>query len=502
VNTANRHLIYVEGTDRVFHRLKVLIVLLIPLAMALMAISSINVAVPSIESGLGASESDIQWTLAGYALTFGISLIPAGRTGDVLGRGTLFIVGLAVFTAGSLLSGLAGSPIELNLARFLQGFGAGVYNPQTTGMIQQYFTGVGRAKAYSMFGLTVSVSVAIAPVLTGFLIGALGPETGWRISFLLNVPLGLIGIVLALVWFPFETERIRRRRRRERKAALAAGETVPPAKRIDLDPVGAVLIALTVLSIMFPFMAGAASWVWGLLPVGVLLLFAWLRWERWYTAHGREPMVNLALFRLPSFSYGTAIAGTLFLSSTSNFVIVAMFLQTGLGQSALTTALIGLPNAVASAVTAVWAGRHTMRIGRQIVVGSLVLIMTGIATVIVVIHLINTAGISVWWVALPFAVTGLGAGAFGSANQTLTMLDVPISEGGAAGGVKSTAERIGTAVGNTIITAVLFAAVDATGWITGTTTAFAAVIALVTIPLAIAIRDLHRAPRVIQPTID
>ena len=204
------NLIRVEGTDRVFRRGRILIVLLIPIAMALVAVSSINVALPSISSGLGATDTDLQWVLSGYALTFGISLVPAGRAGDVLGRGAFFVIGLLLFSVASLACSLAPTPEFLNVARFAQGIGAGLYNPQTMGMIQQYWRGMERARAFALFGMVVAVSVAVGPVLAGFIIQAFGPEIGWRASFLINFPLGLIGCVLALRWFPFGKERQRR----------------------------------------------------------------------------------------------------------------------------------------------------------------------------------------------------------------------------------------------------------------------------------------------------
>ncbi|PWM99232.1 MAG: MFS transporter, partial [Propionibacterium sp.] len=155
-----RHLIHVPGTDRVFNRLKVLIVLMIPLAMSLMSISSINVALPTIETSIGASDTSVQWMLSGYALVFGMLLVPSGRLGDAIGRGTVWITGVSIFSIGSLVCGFASTPGLLNIARVAQGFGAGVLNPQTIGMIQQYFRGEGRARAYSVFGLVIAASVA------------------------------------------------------------------------------------------------------------------------------------------------------------------------------------------------------------------------------------------------------------------------------------------------------------------------------------------------------
>lgn len=496
---ADPNLIRVEGTDRVFRRGRILIVLLIPIAMALVAVSSINVALPSISTGLGATDTDLQWVLSGYALTFGISLVPAGRAGDVLGRGAFFVLGLLLFSVASLACGLAPTPEFLNVARFAQGIGAGLYNPQTMGMIQQYWRGMERARAFALFGMVVAVSVAVGPVLAGFIIQAFGPEIGWRASFLVNFPLGLIGCVLALRWFPFGKERQRRAarqrlretRRLERRNRRPGRRGTPGLvrERVDLDPVGAVVLAVAVLCVMLPFMSRTGGVIWLLLPAGLVLVALWAMWERHYKARGRAPMVDLELFSFTSFSNGTLVAGTYFLGSTSIFVVVALYLQNGLGASALETGLVGLPNAVVSAFSSAWAGRRALVKGRSIVVAALVCAIVGSALSVGVAVLIEQAGIGFGWLALPLALVGLGQGALGSANQTLSLEDVPTSFGGTAGGVKSTAERIGTAIGNAMITAIFFGVVGVAAWEHGFAAAFGAICVCLLVSLVVAVRD-------------
>lgn len=492
----DRNVIRVEGVDRPFHRYKILLVLMVPISMALMAISSINVALPTIESGLGATASDLQWVLSGYALTFGITLIPAGRIGDSLGRGALFTLGLAVFTVASLGCGLAPTPELLNISRFAQGFGAGLYNPQVMGMIQQFFSGRGRAKAFSLLGMVVSVSVAIGPILAGTMIGWIGPENGWRASFLINVPIGLAGVVLALVWLPFGRERRRWNRSRQIRAARARGEAVPPQRQhLDLDPLGLVLMAAAVLCVMFPFTAHGSPWLWALVPAGLALLAVWVAWERRYRAAGHQPLVDLALFSYPSFTYGTAVSGTFFVGSTSIFVIAALFVQQGLGVSAFEAGLITLPNAIVSAFAAMRAGRHVMDRGRIIVVGAIATIVLACLAAIGVAWLVVEHGISFWWLAVPWAVCGLGQGSLGSANQTLTLEDVPTAVGGTAGGVMSTAQRMGTAIGNALITSVFFAAFATTGAFAAFRNSYLVISAVLVLATSLAIGDLRAARR-------
>ncbi len=481
-------IIPVEGTDRVFRRSRVLTVLLIPLAMSLMAVSSINVALPTIEVGLGATSSDLQWVLAGYALTFGVVLIPAGRMGDVLGRGSVFLAGVVVFTLSSLACGLADTPLQLNAARFVQGIGAGLFGPPTIGMIQQYFTGVARARAFALFGIAVSASVAVAPVLAGALIQVVGPENGWRAVFFLNVPLGVLGLGLGLAWFPFSQERAALARRRRGPAPGAPSRT-----RADLDPVGGALAASGVLAVMWPFLTREGGLSWALVPLGLAILALWLRWERRYKAAGRNPMVDLGLFSHHSFTHGTAVSAALFLGFTSVFAVLAIHLQSGLGVGALATGLVGLPNAVMSAVASWWGGRHALTRGRRLVVVGLATIVAGVLVSAFIVTMVSSRGWSFWWLAVPLSAVGWGMGVTTSCNQTLAMEDIPPSAGGTAGGVKQTAERIGTAVGTAVVTAVFFSVTASSSSEQGFVWAYLLVACFITVSLLLALADQRRA---------
>lgn len=488
VKSPDRNVIRVAGVEREFNRLKILFVLLLPLGMSLMAVSSVNVALPTIEAGLGASDTDLQWILSGYALAFGISLIPAGRAGDVIGRGSWFLVGLVLFVVASLLSGLAPTPELLNVARVFQGLGAGIFNPQIVGMIQQYFTGGGRAKAFALFGLVISASVAIGPTLAGAIIAAVGPTDGWRWAFFIYIPVGVLALVLALAWFPFAMERklisaIKAKRRGE--------QTDVKLPKVDLDPVGALLVAGTVLCVMFPFMEHSNPLIWLLLPGSLLVGWLWLRWTRFYASLGGQPMIDLELFKIASFSYGTAISSAQFLGGTSTFVVLALVLQNGLGASAFATGVVGLPNAIVSAYASMWAGKHAISSGRTLVIFGLALMVTGSLSSVAVAWLVFTKELSFWWLALPLMLNGFGMGTLGSANQTLAMHEVPRQSGGIAGGVKQTFERVATAIGNAVITGVFFAVIAKSGWLMGFAVAFIVIASLQLTALVLGVLDLR-----------
>ncbi|AQP45805.1 MFS transporter [Tessaracoccus flavus] len=479
--TPNRNVITVEGTDRTFSRVRILFVLLMSMGMSLIAVSSVNVALPALEQGLDASSSDLQWVLTGYALAIGVTLIPAGRAGDVLGRGAFFVVGAAIFTIASLACGLAPTPLLLNLARIVQGIGAGLFSPQVTGMIQQYFSGGGRAKAFALLGVVISASVAVGPVLSGAIISALGEETGWRWAFFIYLPVGLAAVVLALLWFPFETERQLRNPGRARS-------------RIDLDPVGTVLVVAIVLAVMYPFMARQPL-AWTLLAVAPVLLWIWIRWERGYAESGREPIVDLTLFRYRSYRNGLMVSGAVFLGVTSTFAVLALFLQSGLGVSAIFAGLIGLPNAISSAISATVTARYVLSHGRQLVILAVVLLLTGTLLSLLVAWLIGAFGISFWWLSPTLVLNGLGMGIFGSANQTLSMQDIPPAHGGTASGIKQTIERITTALGNAAITGLFFVVVADVSWVSGIAAAYAAIAVCLVVAFGLGLMDRRQHAR-------
>jgi len=453
----------VPGSDRRYDRNKLLAVLLIPLAMSLLQVSSVDNLLPAMQAGLDASSSDVQWVLSGYALAVGIVLVPSGRLGDVFGRSGMFVIGLVIFVLGSFACGLMNDAAPLNAMRIIQGIGAGVFSPQVTGLIQQYFDGRARARAFGFMGLVISVSVATGPILSGLFVAWLGDDSGWRWSFLINAPIGLIGLFFAFTLLPFGKERRTigpdaDANEREYVAQESAAGRPAPRKygsKLDLDPVGMILLCLAVLGIMLPFMA-SASWRWFMLIGGVVIGVTWVCWEVSYKRRGHIPMVDLDLFKLNTFSSSVGITALQFLGTTSVFVILAMFLQNGMGASALVVGLVGLPSAVASAFAAVWSGKHALEKGWQLQVLAMSLATVAALIAIAVAWYISEGG-AVWWLSLPLILLGCGLGCMGAANQTTAMLDVPASHGGTAGGVYQTTQRIATAIGNALVTAVFFA---------------------------------------------
>lgn len=464
-------------------RWRILAILLTTIFMSLINVSIVNVALPSIQHGLDASQSDLQWVLSGYALTFGVVLVAAGRAGDIFGRGGLFILGVWIFVISAVVAGMAPNAHWLNGARLIQGLGSGLISPQGLGMIQQYFRGPERGRAFGYFGSMVGVSVAIGPVLGGFLIEFGGPEWGWRLSFLVNVPFALLALILSWRWFPrplisFNSPVAKNKWLRIRKAISS------------LDPVGSTLLGLAVLFVLLPFMEARGNPnLWLLLLLGLLLVYLWVKWEVYYQRSGRQPMVDLGIFSTPSFANGSLIMTLYFLGMTSIWVIVAMYMQEGVGRSALEAGLVGIPASLLSSFSANWAGKRVAHLGRKIVIWGILLAVLGMLLSIAVIYLQNQGFISIWWLVGSLALVGIAQGAVISPNQTLTLEEVPLQYAGSSGAIMQTGQRIGTSVGIAMITAVVFGVLQHSSWATAVSAGFAVIATVLVISLIFAIKD-------------
>ncbi|MEU2719535.1 MFS transporter [Streptomyces smyrnaeus] len=422
-------------------RWKALSVCLLVGFMSLLDVSIVNVALPAIEKGLGASESALSWVVSGYALTFGLVLVPSGRIGDALGRRTAFFAGLILFTVASMACGFAQGAGWLVGARLLQGVGGGLLMPQISGMIQQLFRGAERGKAFGMLGSTIGLSTAIGPLLGGLLIQVFGAAEGWRWVFFVNLPIGIIAFLLALRLVP---------------RACAERDT---EHRHSLDPLGVLLLGAGVIAVMLPLVEerqwhGQGKWL--LEPLGVLLICSFVWWERIYLRRGKEPLVNLRLFQDRSYSLGALLGLVYFAGFTTIFFIFTLFLQNGMRYSALQAGLTLTPFAIGSAVSAAVGGRFITRVGRPLIALGLVLVLIGLAGAALTVHEVQNSSVG-WALIGPMLCAGLGSGLVISPNQTLALRSVPVAQGGAAGGVIQTGQRIGSAAGIAAVGAVFFA---------------------------------------------
>jgi EmrB/QacA subfamily drug resistance transporter len=441
--------------------------------MTLLDVSIVNVALPSIRDDLDLSPGQLQWVLSGYALTFGLLLVPAGRFGDARGRRAVFIAGLAVFTLSSAAAGLAGSAFWLIVARLVQGAAAGVVNPQVSGLIQQLFKPAERGRPFGLLGATIGISTAVGPLLGGLLIAIFGAEEGWRWIFYINVPIGAAAILLGWRYIP----------------ARAPGQR----RRESLDPVGVLLLGAAVLLLLLPLVQerewpGNGKWL--LVVAALVLLAGFGAWERRF-ARRSTPVVDLGLFRVRSYALGALIGLLYFAGFTTIFFIYTLFLQNGLGYSALLAGLAVTPFAVGSAAASAIGGRIVNRYGRPLVAVGLALVAAGLAATLVALHFVpgRDAG---WAAALPLLIAGIGSGLVISPNQTLTLAEVPVQRAGSAGAVLQTGQRIGTAVGIAAVGAIFFARLDTNGgsWGLAFRTALIVTIGFVAVALTAAVYDV------------
>jgi EmrB/QacA subfamily drug resistance transporter len=415
-------------------RWRVLAVSLVVGFMSLLDVTIVNVAVPSIRAGLDTSAATIQWVVSGYALAFGMTLVAGGRLGDAHGRRRMMTIGLIGFVVSSAAVGLAPNAASIVVARLVQGASAGLLTPQNSGLIQQLFRGPERGRAFGMFGFTVAVASAAGPLIGGALIALLGEENGWRSLFLINVPIGLVALVLIRRLVPDND----------------VGAEAEKDPRVDV--VGALLLGLAVLSVLYPLISleGGAG-----LPLVVLLAFpalawAFVRWERQAVRNGRPPLLDVSLLRgLPGYANGLLVGTLYFTGFTGIFLVLSVHLQEGEGFSPLGAALLMTPFAVGAATTSPLAGRLVARIGRRVTLVALGVMMTGTALAAV---LVTQPTDRLWWTLAPaMLLAGIGGGGVISPNFTLTLAEVPPQMGGAAGAALQTGQRIGSALGAALL---------------------------------------------------
>ncbi|MFF3753111.1 MFS transporter [Streptomyces sp. NPDC002018] len=454
-------------------RWKALTVCLVAGFMTLLDVSIVNVALPSIREGLHTPVSDLQWVLSGYALAFGLFLIPAGRLGDARGRRPVFMVGLTLFTLSSAACGAAQSSLWLVIARLVQGFAGGTVTPQISALIQQMFSGRERGRAFGMFGTVVGLSMAVGPLLGGLIIQLAGADEGWRWVFYVNLPLGAVCLLLA---------------RRLLPDTPAAGRV----KVRELDPVGVLLLGSGVLVLLLPFVQ-SQQWhrdeKWLLLLVAAGLLFGFVKWESRCQSGGFQPVLDLALFRVRSYWLGCLLILLYFAGFTSIFFITTLFLQSGLHYSALEAGLAITPFALGSGGAAGIGGRLVSRFGRPLVVVGLVMVTVGLAATTLAVHLVPGHGAG-WAMAAPLLVAGVGSGLVIAPNQTLTLSEVPVAMAGSAGGSLQTGQRVGSAVGIAAVGSVFFAQVEPDGWPTAYDHGLVVAVAFVIAALVVAVADV------------
>jgi EmrB/QacA subfamily drug resistance transporter len=425
-------------------RWKALWVTLVAGFMSLLDVTIVAVALPSMQRGLHTSAPAIQWVVSGYALTFALVLVTAGRLGDAVGRRRIFLLALTAFVVCSAAAGAAPNVTLLVVARLAQGAAAGCLAPQNSALIQQLFRGAERGRAFGLFGATVGISSAVGPVAGGLILTLAGGAQGWRWLFFVNVPVGALALFLGLRLLP-------------------RGK---PGRRERLDLPGVALLGSGVLALMLPLVmaeSGGVRRLWWLFLAGTALLVGFARWERRVGARDGQPLLDPRLVTgTRGYAAGAAIATLYFVGFSGVWLVFALFFQNGEDYSPLRSGLAVTPFALGSALAAVVAGRLVERLGRLLTVCGLTAVALGLGTAVAVLRLVP-GGTAAWLAAPALFVGGLGSGCVISPNITMTLRDVPVRMAGAAGGALQTGQRLGGAVGTAALPGLFYMVLGSDG---------------------------------------
>ncbi|MEF2977396.1 MFS transporter [Subtercola sp. YIM 133946] len=424
------------------------VVLLIGMFMALLDTTIVNVALPTIRTDLNASEATLSWIISGYALAFGLALIPAGRLGDRIGHKWVFFTGIALFTVASFTCGLAQTDAQLVVSRVVQGLAGGIFVPAVTAYIQLLFSGRARGKAFAIMGAVIGASSALGPIVGGLIIQAFGEQNGWRLVFWVNLPFGVAALIAAALLLP---------KRRPDDQKVAGG----------VDWIGVLLVSAGFVALLVPLIEGEDQgwpvWTYVVLALGVLLLAAFGFWEVAYTKRGRLPLVPPSLFRHPSFTGGVILALVYFAAFTSIFFSLSILWQTGLGHSALETGLVTIPFAGGLIVGSSQSNRLAARLGRTVLIIGTGLVAIGLIWLWLILQGTAAADLTHWLLLAPLLIGGIGSGLFIAPNLQFIVATVDRRDAGSASAVISSVQRIGSAVGIAIIGSVFFGTLTISG---------------------------------------
>ena len=415
-----------------------LVVLLAGAFMALLDTTIVNVAIPTIRTSLDASNATLSWIISGYALAFGLALIPAGRVGDRLGHKWVFVAGLTLFTVASLACGLAKDDIQLIAARAVQGLAGGIFFTTITALIQLMFTARERGRAFAILGATIGFSTALGPLAGGLIIQAFGAESGWRLVFMVNIPVGILAVIAAAVVLPGGAEN-------------AGG---------GADWLGLVLLTAGLVALLTPLIEGQQEnwpwWTYASMAGGTALIALFALGERRLEKTHGNPLVPPRLFRHRAFTGGVVLALVYFAAFTSIFFTIALLWQVGLAHTALQSGLVAMPFAIGSIIGASQSDTLAVRFGRNVLVVGLGMVAVGITAVWLVLALCPPTEYNGWQLLAPLFVAGIGSGLFIAPNASFIVATVERADAGAASGVIGTMQRIGSAIGIAVIGTVLF----------------------------------------------
>lgn len=417
-----------------------LVVVAFAFVMDLLDTTIVNVAIPSIQSNLGASFSQIQWITAGYALAFATLLITGGRLGDVVGYKKLFLIGISLFTITSLVCGVAPTIEILVVGRLLQGAAAAMMVPQVMSLMQVMYKPKERAAVLGLFGALGGLSASLGPVIGGILIHWNIAGLDWRPIFLINIPVGVFAFIMGLRYLP-------------------SGKSPHPLK---LDVLGTALIITALGLLVFPLIQGREfgwpAWTFWMLASSLPVFAIFWMWQKRKYIIDKSPLIIPSLFKTYSFSIGLFANLVFQLVMIGFFFTFTLTLQIGLGFEVIKAALTGLPVALGIAISIGFiAPKLTPIIGRYTMTIGSVLLAIGLAlTGIVVSH--QGMDVNPWQLVPWLLLIGMGMGMIMGLIFSIALKDVDTKHAGSASGTLNAVQQVGGAIGVALIGVIFFGA--------------------------------------------
>jgi EmrB/QacA subfamily drug resistance transporter len=411
----------------------VLLVVSLGFFMTLLDLTIVNIAIPNMIVRLHASLDDVLWVINAYALVLAVLVITAGRLGDLIGPRVMFAGGVAVFTVASAACGAAPSPGWLIGFRAVQGVGAAMLMPQTLTIITGTFPAERRGAAFGVWGAVAGVATIAGPTLGGLLVTAFD----WRWIFYVNLPFGILALIMTFIIIP----------------------DLRPGRRHRIDIPGVLLASAALLAICYGLVEGQ-KYGWGtitgflsiplVLGIGVALLLGFLLLQG--LTQAKEPLVPFALFRDRNYAVVNWVSGTLAIGMMGIFLPFTIYLQSVLGFSALKAGLTMAPASLLSMVIAPAAGRMTDRIGgKYILMAGLTFVAVGMGWAA-----LAASPTSAWYDFLaPLIVAGIGMGCTFAPMVTTAMRNIDPRMAGAASGVLNTVRQVGMVIGTAAVGALL-----------------------------------------------
>ena len=411
----------------------VLAIVLCAEVMDLIDATIVNVAGPSIRRDLGGGASTLQWLSAAYTLAFAVLLVTGARLGDIFGRRRLFLIGSAGFTFMSAACAAAPSPQLLIVARALQGGFGALLIPQGFGILKEVFPEEEMGQVFATFGPVMGLSAIAAPILAGVLVEANLFSTGWRLVFLINLPVGIAAFAGALRWLPHGAAK--------------------PGTRLDLG--GMVLVGAAAVAIIYPLIQGRADgWpvsMFALLGVGVVTLVAFVAYER---RRREAPLIELSLLANHVYMDGIVVALMFFATFSGLLLIVSLFCQLGEGFSPVHTGLTFIPMTAGMVASMVASFALVARLGRNVLHLGIALAGAGVA--ILALTMAGAHHADTWTLVPGLLVVGLGAGfGFGQLFDFI-LAGVGMEEVGSASGVLNAVQQLAAALGVAVLGTVFF----------------------------------------------